>query len=339
MRHPPLAPDWIDRPHHERPIGTLALEGGASIADCRLVWVEHGERDASRGNSVLVCCAIGSTHHRLDFLIGPGRALDTRRLHVIAIDALGNGLSSSPSNSPAQGGASFPAVSIRDMVESQRRLLDVLRIERLRAVVGASMGGMQALQWAVSHPARVERVVALTAMARTARWSQLVNELSRRALFEDDACTRPRERAAAMRIWAPLTQLVIASSPRGAERFPSHSTLLEEIQGLGGWFAEHGPDPFDWACQTRAYDAHDLGTTPGFAGDTDRALASIEAPALLAAPSLDLYNPAHASPEMAARMRRATFVEVASDLGHRCASAAGADERAFLDRAIAEFLS
>ncbi|HUI98838.1 MAG TPA: alpha/beta fold hydrolase [Usitatibacter sp.] len=338
MRHPPLAPGWIDRPHREKAIGELPLEGGGKLDDCRLVWVEHGERNRAGDNTVLACCAIGSTHHRLDFLIGPGRALDTRRLHVIVVDALGNGLSSSPSNTAFAHGEAFPAIAIRDMVESQRRLLDMLGIGRLSAVVGASMGGMQALQWAVSHPGRVARVVAMTAMARTSRWSQLMNELSRRALFEDDACTVPRERAAAMRLWAPLTQLAIPSTPEAAARFPRQIDLLGEIRALEAHFGRHGPDPFDWACQTRAYDAHDLGATPGFDADLDAALAAIEARTLLLAPGLDLYNPARASHEMAARIRGARFAEIPSPRGHRAAGGGHADDAAFLNRIIADFI-
>jgi homoserine O-acetyltransferase len=338
MRHPPLLPGWTDRPHHERSIGVLPLEGGGRIEDCRLVWVEHGERNAAADNTILACCAIGSTHHRLDFLVGPGRALDTRRFHVIAIDALGNGLSSSPSNTPAQAGAAFPAIAIRDMVESQRRLLDLLGIARLHAVVGASMGGMQALQWAVSHPQRMGRVVAMTAMARTSRWPQLMNELSRRALFEDDACAVPRERGAAMRLWAPLTQLAIPSTPLATERFANRSELVDEIRRLERRFAEHGPDAFDWACQTRAYDAHDLGATPGFSGDLQAALHAIEAPTLLLAPPLDLYNPASASREMVAHLRNGCFIEIASPRGHRAATDERAEDAAFLNRVIGDFV-
>jgi homoserine O-acetyltransferase len=301
--------------------------------------VEHGARNAAGDNTVLACCAIGSTHHRLDFLIGEGRALDPRRYHVIAIDALGNGLSSSPSTSLAQPGRAFPAITIRDMVESQRRLLDALGIGRLAAVVGASMGGMQALQWAVSHPQRMERVVAMTAMARTARWSQLVNELSRRALFEDAELTRPRESRAAMRLWAPLTQLVIASTPRATERFATAAAMMDEIAALEGRLLRHGPDPWDWACQSRAYDAHDVGTTPGFDGRTDDALRSIAAPTLLLAPPLDLYNPAEASRAMAQAIPRARFIEIPSDRGHRAATDTQPDDAHFVNRAIADFLA
>jgi homoserine O-acetyltransferase len=339
MRHPPLAAGWIDRPHHEASVGDLALEGGEVLEDCRMVWVEHGARNARGDNTVLACCAIGSTHHRLDFLIGEGRALDTRHLHVIAVDALGNGLACSPSNSPRQAGASFPRIGIRDMVESQRRLLDMLGITHLHAVVGASMGGMQALQWAVSHPARVERLVAMTAMARTSRWSQLMNEMARRALFEDAAFTRPRERSAAMRLWAPLTQLVTPSTPHASERFDGGPALLAQIAALEQHFTSHGPDPFDWARQSQAYDAHDLGNTPGLHGDVDAALASIACPTLLLAPPLDLYNPAEASHHMARIIPRAAFVEIPSPRGHRAATDNRPEDATFLNDTIARFLA
>jgi homoserine O-acetyltransferase len=338
VAHPPLAPGWIDRPHRVAGLGDLPLEDGGAILQCRLSWVEHGERNAAGDNTVLALCAIGSTHHRLDFLIGPGRALDPAVHHVIAIDALGNGLSSSPSNSKLQPGASFPRIGIRDMVASQRRLLEQLGITRLHAVIGASMGGMQALQWAACYPEDIERVVAMTPMARTTRWSQLVNEISRRMLFEDAACTRPRERAAAMALWAPFTQLVVPSTPQATERFAGKEALFAEISGLQARFAQHGPDPFDWACQTRAYDDHDLGATPGFGGDLVRALAWIRARVLVLAAPLDLYNPQAAARQAVAGIRDARLVEIPSDRGHRAAGDTGAEEARFLNDTIGRFL-
>jgi len=331
-------PEWIPRPHHETSIGDLALESGESIADCRLVWVEHGKRHPAAGNTILVLCAIGSTHHRLDFLIGEGRALDPGRFHVVAIDALGNGLSSSPSNSTAQPGPAFPAITIRDMVESQRRLLDILGIPSLHAVVGASMGGMQALQWAVSHPGAAGRVVAMTAMAVTERWSQLANELSRRAMFEDEECRRPRPRREALRLWAPLTQLMTATTPASVRQFADREAMIAFIEAEQARLEAEGPDPFDWLCQTRAYDAHDIGRTPGYAGDLEAALKSIRAETLLLAPPLDLYNPGEGLRAAAAAIPRASFIEIPSTRGHRSASAGADAEAAFLNRTIGAFL-
>lgn len=338
LRHPPMAAGWIDRPHHHVALGDFALESGEVLRDAQLIWVEHGVRNAQGDNTVLVCCAIGSTHHRLDFLIGPQRCLDTNRFHVIVIDALGNGLSSSPSNSVHQPGALFPRISIRDMVNSQRRLLEQLGIQQLYAVVGASMGGMQALQWAVSDPERTQRVVAMTPMARTSRWSQLVNELGRRALFLDAACTQPRDRADAMRLWVPLAQLIVPSSPQALEDFASALSLMDWLDEKSSWFATHGPDAFDWLAQTRAYDEHDLGMTPGFAGDTAKALAAIGARTLVLAPELDLYNPGWSAVAAAQAIAGARFECIPSDRGHQAASGVRVADIAWLDAQIRAFL-
>lgn len=337
--HHALHPEWIPRPHYETQIGDLKLESGETIADCRLVWVEHGTRNPEGTNTILALCAIGSTHHRLDFLIGEGLALDPGRFHVVAVDALGNGLSSSPSNSERQPGADFPSITIRDMVESQRVLLDKLGVTSLHAVVGASMGGMQALQWAASFPERVRRVVAMTAPARTSAWSKLANELSRRAMFEDEPCRRPRPRADALRLWAPLTQVAIPMTPGFIEHLSGTgplSSLLREVESRA---VAEGPDAFDWLCQTHAYDAHDLGDTPGRAGGTEGVLRGIMAPALLLAPPLDLYNPADAVRLTAARMPNGQFLEIPSRRGHRSASPGDAADVAFVNRAIREFIA
>ena len=339
MPHPPLAPGWLDRPHRRFEIGEMALESGETLRDAFVSYVVHGEpgRLAS-GSAILACTAIGSTHHRLDFLIGPGNALDTDRFCIVVADALGNGLSASPSNSTTQPGAAFPRITLRDMVESQRRLLDHLGIGGLKAVAGASMGGMQALQWAVSEPGRMERVVAITPMARSARWSQLVNEMSRRALFTDVACTQPRPRDEAMRLFAPLTQLLMPRTPEALETIASQQALLDDMARAERDGREHGPDAFDWCCQSRAYDAHDVGTTRGFDGDTERALASIEAEVLIAAPLSDLYNPPFMARAAARSIRRAQVVDLPGHDGHRSASAISPLSTQALRDAIRAFL-
>ncbi len=338
MRHPPLAPGWIDRPHRRVDIGDLLLECGDTLPDAFVNCVVHGDEGRLGGAAVLALTAIGSTHHRLDFLIGPGEPLDSERFCIVVVDALGNGLSSSPSNSAKRPGADFPTITIRDMVESQRRALDRLGVGRIAAVVGASMGGMQALQWAVSHSARLDRVIALTPMARTARWPQLVNEMTRRALFVDASCRVPRPRAEAMRLWVPLTQLVMSRTPSALEAMPSHDALARWLDEAETDLGEHGPDPFDWCCQSRAYDAHDVGTTPGFGGDTARALARIEAEVLIAAPASDLYNPPFAARAAANGIARARYVELPGDEGHRSASGVSAASTTAVREAIAAFL-
>ena len=99
MAHPPLGPDQIDAPHQRADLGDLALESGEVIREYRQSYVVHGSLAPDRSNAVLLCASLTGNHHRLDFLIGPGRALDSDRFCIIATDPIGNGLSTSPSNS------------------------------------------------------------------------------------------------------------------------------------------------------------------------------------------------------------------------------------------------
>jgi homoserine O-acetyltransferase len=339
FRHPPLAVGWIDRPHLRAEIGDLPLESGEVLHDAFVSYVVHGDPSRLKDGAILVASAIGSTHHRLDFLIGAGAALDTDRHCVIAVDALGNGLSSSPSNSLRQPAGAFPRIALRDMVESQRRLLAQLGVGRLFAVVGASMGGMQALQWAVSHPDRMDRIVAMTPMARTARWSQLMNELSRRALFVDAACEVARAREEAMRLWVPLTQLVMVQTPEAVETFASPGALTHWLDDAAARLCEHGPDAFDWRCQTQAYDAHDVGATPGCNGSSAEALARIKARLLVLAPDLDLYNPVFEARDVVSATPSAKLVRLPGTAGHQSASGVESDSTRALRAAIADFLA
>ena len=284
-QHPPLQPGWVDAPHHHVALGDFGLESGESIQGCHVTYVVHGPQrapglPAAGVPVVLALSAIGSHHHRLDMLIGPGRALDTRRF----------------------------------------------------AVVGASMGGMQALQWAVSHPSRVARVAAMTPMARTTPWAAAVNECSRRALAAGGS--QPWD------AWVPLMQLLAGRTPLQVDAaFDSAEEVIRWIgQRTDAWAAQ-GFSPIDWLYQSWAYDAHDVGGTPGFGGDTAAALASIRARTLVAAPPLDLYNPAPAARWAADRIAGARFVELDTDWGHQSASAADAASVRRLDEEIAALLS
>ena len=140
-------------PHQVFHEGDLKLESGEVIKDFSISYVTHGTLNAKKSNAILMVTAVGGNHHRIDFMIGPGKALDTDKYFIIATDAISNGFTTSPSNSKAQPRMQFPKFTIRDMVESQYRLMkEKLGIDHVVAVVGPSMGGMQVLQWGVSHP-------------------------------------------------------------------------------------------------------------------------------------------------------------------------------------------
>lgn len=341
--HPPLAPWHVDAPHRFAELGNLVLESGETIREFRQTYVTHGTLDRDRANAVLVLPAITASHHRLDFLIGPGRALDPARWFVIAVDAIGNGIATSPSTSALQPGMAFPRFGIRDMVAAQHRLLtEHLGLHGVFAVVGASMGGMQSLQWGVSHPRFMKNIVALTPMARTSAWSRAVNEATRACLMADPAwngagfTTRPD---AGWKAWVVVQQLLATRTPAGIEReFPDGAEILPWLaQRQRAWQAG-GFDAHDFLYQSWAYDAHDVGATPGFAGDTQRALASIAARTLVLAPPLDLYNPVECAAEAAACIPGARLATIPSLEGHQAANVSKPADVEFMNREIMQFL-
>src|SRR5438046_7223476 len=185
---PALARKPGDPPHQAYSMGDLELESGEAIKDFAISYVTHGTLNAKKSNAILMVTALTGNHHRLDFLIGPGKALDTTKYFIVATDAIGNGLTTSPSNSKAQPRMKFPRFAMRDMVQSQYKLLkDKLGIDHVVTVIGPSMGGMQALQWGVSYPEFMESLVALVPLARTPAWSVVVVDASRKAIMLDPA--------------------------------------------------------------------------------------------------------------------------------------------------------
>jgi homoserine O-acetyltransferase len=339
--HPPLQPGWIDAPHGRLDVPRLVLESGEAIEDFELSYAMHGDMKDPSLPVVVALCAIGSSHHRLDFLIGEGMALDPGRARIFAIDAIGNGLTTSPSLSAKQSRLNFPRFSIRDMVNSQKLLMDSLGIDAVDLVIGASMGGMQALQWAVSYPDVVRRVVAMTPMAKTAPWSGAINHAARLALqsHAEDPVMCPDKLAHCWESWSAILQLLCARTPAHVGReFDSPAEIRSWLSARTRLWVEQGFDPLDWIYQSWAYDDHDVGASPGFHGDTVAALRSIRARTLIAVPSLDLYNPVEAGRWAAQHIPDCEFLEVMSDAGHVMASAADRSGAVELNRLISGFL-
>src|SRR5258708_9069703 len=165
---PPVLAHARQRPPHQLyNEGDLKLESGEAIKDFSISYVTQGTLNANKSNAILMVTAISGNHHRLDFLIGPGKALDTDKYFIICTDAIGNGLTTSPSNSTAQPRMKFPKFLIRDMVASQKKLMDQLGIAHVVPVIGPSMGGMQVLQWGVSYAEFMDSLVALVPLAKT----------------------------------------------------------------------------------------------------------------------------------------------------------------------------
>lgn len=173
-------------------VGGLACEFGGRLESVTVAYETWGALSPARDNAVLICHALSGDSHAIgwwDRLIGPGKAIDTDRYFVIGTNALGGCQGSTGPASPHPDGkpygARFPAISVRDMVEVQARLLDQLGIQSLLGVAGGSMGGMQALQWAIQFPDRVRKIWATASSAAHSAMQIGFNEAARQAVMRD----------------------------------------------------------------------------------------------------------------------------------------------------------
>jgi homoserine O-acetyltransferase len=317
--------------HHRLVTPSFELESGERILDFELSYATAGVRDDSDSNVVVIVTSLGSTHHRLDYLVAPGRALDPARWHTIAIDAIGNGRTTSPSTSRRQPGDQFPAFTVRDMVRSQLWLLDERGIDRVRCVVGTSMGGMQALEWARMAPSRVDAIVAMTPLTRTPAWTAAVTDLVR-YLFRLGDSGVPDAKGHAL----VLLELLACSTPAGLQDVIGERDASRVLGELIAEREQRTISTADWIAQSLAYDRHDLAD--GDAEALSGILRAIEVPALIVVPTLDLFNPDASTRLAAGLMPHAELVEIPTSRGHFVTDGRVASEAAAIDTAIAAFL-
>lgn len=170
-------------------LGECPLESGEVLQDCRVGYRTFGELNSTRSNAVLFTTGLSGTSERLAADIGPDGWVDDSEHFVIAVGAFGNGVSSSPSNSAIPPGSRFPRIAIRDMVASQHRLVtEVLGLSSLHAVMGASMGAAQALEWAVSYPGFAEKVISIEGTPRSSAHDLVLWETVLRILDLHEKC-------------------------------------------------------------------------------------------------------------------------------------------------------
>ena len=186
--------------HFDQP---LALGSGPSLPAYDIVYETYGELNASRSNAILICHALSGTHHAAglhsdsdrkpgwwDHCIGPGKPIDTQLFHVVSLNNLGGcaGSTGPASINPATGrpwGPEFPVIGARDWVASQARLADRLGIARWAAVIGGSLGGMQAMLWAIDLPERIAHCVVIAAALKLSAQNLAFNEIARQAITAD----------------------------------------------------------------------------------------------------------------------------------------------------------
>jgi len=181
----------------------IRLQSGASLRDYHLAYETYGTLNADKSNAVLICHALNASHHVAgvyagqdksegwwDNMIGPGKPVDTNRFFVIGVNNLGScfGSTGPMHTHPDTGkvyGADFPVVTVEDWVNAQALLLDALGIDQLAAVMGGSLGGMQALSWTLQHPDRVRHAVVVASAPNLTAENIAFNEVARRAIVTD----------------------------------------------------------------------------------------------------------------------------------------------------------
>ena len=304
-------------------IGDLPLESGEVIRDFSIAYMTAGTLNAAKSNAVLMVTAIGGNHHRIDYLIGPGKGLDTDHLFVIRTNAIGNGITTSPSTSTAQHGTAFPHFTLRDMVNAEHRLVtECLNVQHLVAVTGISMGGNASLQWAVSFPDFMDAVIPVVPMAQASRQDAFIWELARQAIMLDPKwrdgaypADDPPRRGVGVGI---NIQNAFSFSPEGfAELFRDRAAVDRFVATTSEQLGT-ATDARDWVYRTWAIVDHDIAAAPPFNGDLRATARSIRARLLLIPNCFDQLHTAGAGGvmEVAANAPDAKVADIDDTLGH-----------------------
>src|SRR5580692_2917590 len=330
---------------HEFVIANFKTESGVILPQARVVYGTYGKLNAAKDNAVLLPSHYMANFHGYEWLIGGDKALDPSKLFLVATELFGNGDSSSPSNTPEPfHGPRFPVTSIRDNVEAVHRLLtEELKITHLRAIIGFSMGAQQAFQWAVSYPTFADRIVATSGTAKTyghgiVRLESEIGASTTDAAFDggDYQAEPARGLSAFGMVWAGWLysqewwrkELWRTGAPPG--------TTFEDV--MNGFLTRFSADANDYILQARTWEKHDVGTTPGFDGDVEKALRSIKAPFLYMPSETDLYFPIGDARYEQAFIPGVTFMPIPSLWGHPAGAAASPADGKFLNENIARFV-
>jgi len=338
----------VDRAeHHDFTINDFKTESGVVLPKATVVYGTYGHLNAARDNVVLLPSHYMANHHGYEWLIGPGLALDTAKLFLVATELFGNGHSSSPSNTPEPyHGPRFPVTTIRDNVEAVHRLLtEQLQVTHLRAIIGFSMGAEQAFQWAVSYPTFADRIVATSGTAKAyghgiVRLEGQIAAIAADPTFNGGDYTAPPKKGleAFGMVWAAwLYSQEWWRRELWKTNAPAGTTLEQYMQRFRNFLP--GADANDMILQARTWEKHDVGSTPGFNGDVEKALRSIKVPFLYMPSETDLYFPVADARYEAQFISTVTLMPIPSLWGHPAGAGASPADKAFLNENIGKFLA
>ncbi|PLK50869.1 homoserine O-acetyltransferase [Uliginosibacterium sp. TH139] len=337
--------------HFDEP---LPLRSGSSLPAYDLVYETYGTLNAERSNAVLVCHALSGSHHVAgtyagqakstgwwDNLVGPGRPLDTNKFFVIGINNLGGcfgstGPKSLNSDTGKPWGSAFPFVTVEDWVDSHARLMDRLGIQQLAAVLGGSLGGMQALAWTLRYPERVRHGMIIAAAPKLSTENIAFNEVARQAILTDpefhngDYYEHGVVPTRGLRLARMLGHITYLSDDAMADKFGRklrhgehryHFDVEFEIESYLRYQGDKFAGFFDantYLLTTKALDYFDPAYA--FEGDLEAALAAARAKFFIASFSTDWrFSPARSRELVFALLhngRDVSYAEIESDAGH-----------------------
>ena len=323
-------------------LGDFALESGVVLPAAKLSYVTHGELKGN--NTILVPSAYLGDHHGFDFLIESGLALDPETYFIVATDMFQNGLSSSPSNTPPPfDGPNFPEISIRDNIAAGYRLLtEELGITHIKAVIGFSMGAQQAFQWTVSHPDFMDKAIGIAGSAVEYPHGAIRLEGFKAAIKADQTFARGR-------YTTPPTTGLKAGGTHWASWGTSQEWFRQELHTQIGLQSPEDMITFmqnlvlSWDANdliglANTWQANDIGATPGFSGDAEKALGSIKAEVLYMPAATDMYFHIDALTAEAALIPNVRLAVIPTLWGHMAGLGLSAEDATFINDEVTAFL-
>jgi homoserine O-acetyltransferase len=344
---PSTTPAALKPERHVFVIKNFHTEGGVALPEARVVYGTYGHLNEARDNAILLPSHYMADLHGYEWLIGLGHALDPNQYFLITSELFGNGSSSSPSNTPEPfHGPRFPVTTIRDNVRAVHQLLtEDLKVTHLKAVIGFSMGAQQAFQWAVSYPTFADRIVATSGTAKTyphgvVRLEGQIAALTADAAFKDGDYTEPPKKG--LEAFATVWTAWLFSQEWWRKELwrttnPPGTTFDQVLHEFRTNFIP-GADANNLILQMRTWEKHDVGATPGFNGDVERALRSIQVPLLYMPSETDLYFPLTDARYEAQFIPGVSLVPIPSLWGHTAGAGSNPADEKFLNETIARFL-
>jgi homoserine O-acetyltransferase/O-succinyltransferase len=310
-------------------IGNFKLESGEVIRDCRIGYRTFGKLNRDKSNAILFPTWAGGTSEQLQSNFGPGKLIDTDKYFVIAVDALSNGVSSSPSNSKLQPRMSFPKFSFRDLIETQHELLTkVLHLNHVKAVMGVSMGGMQTFQWMVSYPDFMDKAIPIVGSPRLAPFDLVLWQIQIDAIMNDRSWNNGNYTANPARAAEFEFGALVLTTPDDYNRKKTRQQTLEDLARAS---KTGGSDANDKIRQAQAMMALDVSLP--FGGSMERAAAAVKAKVFVIVARFDHVVTPGPALEFG-RLLRSPVIELESDCGHMAPSC----ESQRVAAAVAEFL-